>query len=206
MSQSPHPCRCMRRLEPRPLPSTGITRLQQYYEPLRHATGPGLSLTGCQLMLPPSGGASRVASAFLLCVLSPLPRRNDQVHVSLTSPAMSAFLPLGRSRLPHHAFRGLLSVHSRYGPHIRRVAIPPLTPEASAASLPPRLLQLLPAGAKVAGWDSHPLKDRALARRTPTVALTGRRRAQHDGYPRATLLGAPVECMVYARHGHELMR
>jgi hypothetical protein len=40
------------------------------------------------------------------------------------------------------------------------------TPEASAVSLPPRLLQLLPAGAKVAGRGSHPLEDSALARRT----------------------------------------
>ncbi|MHB1737848.1 MAG: hypothetical protein ACYCQM_15010, partial [Acidithiobacillus sp.] len=37
---------------------------------------------------------------------------------------------------------------------------------ASAASLPPRLPRLLPAGATVAGRDSHPLKDRAFARRT----------------------------------------
>ena len=42
----------------------------------------------------------------------------------------------------------------------------PSTPKASVASLPPRLLRLLPAGAKVAGWGLHPLKDRALARRT----------------------------------------
>jgi len=42
----------------------------------------------------------------------------------------------------------------------------PSTPEASDASLPPRLLQLLPAGTKVAGRDSHPLKNSALARRT----------------------------------------
>jgi len=32
----------------------------------------------------------------------------------------------------------------------------------------PRLPRLLPAGAKVAGRDSHPLKDSAFARRTPT--------------------------------------
>jgi hypothetical protein len=31
---------------------------------------------------------------------------------------------------------------------------------------PARLLRLLPAGATVAGWDSHPLEDRAFARRT----------------------------------------
>jgi peptidoglycan/LPS O-acetylase OafA/YrhL len=29
-----------------------------------------------------------------------------------------------------------------------------------------RLLRLRPAGATVAGWDSHPLEDRAFARRT----------------------------------------
>src|SRR5712672_4741137 len=32
-------------LELRSLPSTGITRLQRYYEPLRHPKAPGLSLT-----------------------------------------------------------------------------------------------------------------------------------------------------------------
>jgi hypothetical protein len=37
----------------------------------------------------------------------------------------------------------------------------PATPEASTASLPPRLLRLLPAGA-VAGWGFHPLEKRRL--------------------------------------------
>jgi hypothetical protein len=35
--------------ELRPLRSTGITRFQHYYGPLRHPTPPGLSLTGVQL-------------------------------------------------------------------------------------------------------------------------------------------------------------
>jgi hypothetical protein len=38
--------------------------------------------------------------------------------------------------------------------------------------LPPRLLRLLPAGATVAGRDSHPLKDRALARHTTKIYLS----------------------------------
>ncbi len=38
--------------ELRPLSSTGITRLLQYYEPLRHPKMPGLSLTGVQLIFP----------------------------------------------------------------------------------------------------------------------------------------------------------
>jgi hypothetical protein len=74
-------------------------------------------------------------------------------------------------RLPHQSFRGLLGVHSRYGLHARQIPKELFTPEASAASLPPRLLQLLPAGAKVAGRDLHPLKDSAFARRTLTRQL-----------------------------------
>ena len=36
-------------LELRPLPSTGVTRCQQYYGPLRHLKRPGLSLAGVRL-------------------------------------------------------------------------------------------------------------------------------------------------------------
>src|SRR6267143_1061142 len=39
-------------LELRSLPSTGITRLHRYYEPLRHPRSPGLSVTGHQLIVP----------------------------------------------------------------------------------------------------------------------------------------------------------
>ena len=38
-------------LELRPLPSAGVTRFPRYYEPLRHPTAPGLSLTGVRLVL-----------------------------------------------------------------------------------------------------------------------------------------------------------
>src|ERR1700676_2877310 len=38
-------------LELRSLPSTGITRLQRYYEPLRHPKPPSLSLTGFRLVV-----------------------------------------------------------------------------------------------------------------------------------------------------------
>ena len=50
------------RLQLRPLPSTGITRLRQYCEPLRHPIRPGLSLTSCQLIRTAiTAGTSRVA-------------------------------------------------------------------------------------------------------------------------------------------------
>ena len=50
-------------LELRSLPSTGVTRLRRYYEPLRHPRRPGLSLAGVRLRVtrPPPLGASRVA-------------------------------------------------------------------------------------------------------------------------------------------------
>src|SRR5256885_8185293 len=41
-------CAC---LELRSLPSTGVTRLQRYYEPLRHPKAPSLSLAGFRLVI-----------------------------------------------------------------------------------------------------------------------------------------------------------
>src|ERR1700716_750916 len=64
-------------LELRSLPSTGVTRLPRYYEPLRHTRAPGLSLTGFRLVIAePRLGVSRVAYAFLVYMLSPIPRRS----------------------------------------------------------------------------------------------------------------------------------
>jgi hypothetical protein len=54
-------------------------------------------------------------------MLSPLPRWNLKVHPSFSSPAVSAFPEILAGRLPHHVFRGLLSVQSRYGLHTRQV-------------------------------------------------------------------------------------
>ena len=50
------------RLQPRPLPSTRITRLHRYYEPLRHPIRPGRSLASCRLIRTAiTAGTSRVA-------------------------------------------------------------------------------------------------------------------------------------------------
>jgi hypothetical protein len=50
------------RLQLRPLPSAGITRLRRYYEPLRHPKRPGQSLASCQLIHTAiTAGTSRVA-------------------------------------------------------------------------------------------------------------------------------------------------
>src|SRR6202045_818722 len=54
-------------LEPRPLPSTGITRLQRYCEPLRHPSAPGLSLTGVRLIIADHALGFPVLRALSLC-------------------------------------------------------------------------------------------------------------------------------------------
>ena len=54
-------------LELRPLPSTGITRLPRYYEPLRHPSAPGLSLTGVRLIIPDHALGFPVLRALSLC-------------------------------------------------------------------------------------------------------------------------------------------
>ena len=66
---------------------------------------------------------------FPCCAWSPLPAcrrhypgRIDGNLFAHTIPSASAFPVLMADRLLHHCFRGLLSVHSRYGLHARQVA------------------------------------------------------------------------------------
>src|SRR5712672_3643585 len=156
-------------LELRPLPSTGITRFQRYYEPLRHTKAPGLSLAGLQLVI-----ALTTPWGFPCCVRFPCvhaaattPAQRLGVLFSLSHPAVSAFpervigsaCASSFSRLARRSL-ALRPAHSRCHQFVTRI------PQASAISSPPQLLRLLPAGA-VAGWDLHPLESAALPRRTP---------------------------------------
>src|ERR1019366_69507 len=54
-------------LELRSLPSTGATRLQRYYEPLRHPRAPSLSLTGFRLVIADHALGLPVFRALSLC-------------------------------------------------------------------------------------------------------------------------------------------
>ncbi len=54
-------------LELRSLPSTGVTRLQRYYEPLRYPRAPGLSLAGVRLIIPDHALGLPVLPALSLC-------------------------------------------------------------------------------------------------------------------------------------------
>src|SRR5512132_906513 len=54
-------------LELRSLPSTGVTRLPRYYEPLRHPRAPSLSLTGFRLVIADHALGLPVFRALSLC-------------------------------------------------------------------------------------------------------------------------------------------
>jgi len=56
-------------------------------------------------------------------MLSPLPRQVRETKSLITNPSTSAFPKFRMGRLLHYGFRGLLSVHSRYGLQTRRVAL-----------------------------------------------------------------------------------
>lgn len=72
----------------------------------------------------PRLGVSRVAYAFLVYMLSPLPRRSGWAYCFAHSPQPYQPSPKGLSGRPAHCpFRGLLGVHSRYGLHTRAVTV-----------------------------------------------------------------------------------
>src|SRR6202048_4259093 len=85
------------RLELRSLPSTGITRLQRYYEPLRHPRAPGLSLTGFRLVLADHALGLPVFRALSLCTCCRhYPGAASGRTASLTSPSRISLPRKGR--------------------------------------------------------------------------------------------------------------
>ena len=161
------------------------SRLHRYYEPLRHPSPPGLSLTSCQLIHTAiTAGTSRVATG-PLCLhavantpagrmeacslvrfhrLRPSPNRRRVGPCITLFEACSAFTHVTACMLTESPMR-------------------PSPPKASAASLPPLLLRLLPGGTnQLPGGLSLPLRTSAFSRRTPISALPdGMRRPVSNG-------------------------
>src|SRR5467141_681545 len=84
-------------LELRSLPSTGITRLQRYYEPLRHPTAPGLSLAGVQLIIPDHASRFPVLRALSLCTCCrhyPGAAAGRRCRSKITHPCQPSPIPL----------------------------------------------------------------------------------------------------------------
>ena len=83
---------CRVRLELRPLPSTGVTRLQRYCEPLRHPRASGLSVAGVRLVVPDHALGLPVLPALSLCTCCRhYPGAATGGATSLIRPVVSAF-------------------------------------------------------------------------------------------------------------------
>src|SRR5450755_1230367 len=80
-------------LELRSLPSTGVTRLQRYYEPLRHPKAPGLSLAGFRLAVAPATPWGFPCCVRFPCVhaVATTPAQRLGVYLCSFIPAVSAF-------------------------------------------------------------------------------------------------------------------
>src|SRR5262249_16828339 len=133
----------------RSLPSPGVSRLRRYYEPLRLPAAPSLSLAGLRLIIPDHVVGSPVLPTLSLCTCRRhYPGAASGRMVSLGNPDVSAFPDMAVrsacassfSRLARRSL-ALRPAHSRCHQFATRI------PKASAISLPPHLLRLLPAGA-----------------------------------------------------------
>ena len=144
---------------------------------------------------PPPSGASRVALVSCVNVPLPLPRRiqgpdrscfqpprRGSVGASLTA----AFPSILVGRLPHYSFRGLLGIHSRYGPLTRGIAKRSFPSQASTASLPPPPLGLLPAGATSCRAGLTPAENQHLCTTHKIAKIAPRAPLRESGprYPR----------------------
>src|SRR6266542_1817417 len=81
--------------EPRPLPSTGITRLRRYYRPFRLLKPPGLSLAGVRFVAPSTATRGLPCSVCSLC-----PHAVAPTPASLPS---ASFVHVGSVDLPHRS-------------------------------------------------------------------------------------------------------
>jgi hypothetical protein len=109
----------------RPLPSTGVTRLHRYCEPLRHPTRPGRSLASCQLIHTAiTAGTSRVAHGpHCVHAVANTPAGRMELVPSYNSIRFGLPTKPGRVGSCITIFGACLAFTSRYGLHARRVAL-----------------------------------------------------------------------------------
>ena len=69
-----------------------------------------------------NAGAPPITRTTMRTCRAHYPGGSKRVHVSIASPSHAAFPELWAGRHPHCPFRGLLRLHSRYGPHARSTA------------------------------------------------------------------------------------
>src|SRR3954468_16485444 len=116
--------------EVRVLPSPGVTRVQRYYDPVRSPSVPPPVSVVEAATLAQDGSPPLPASPFRRAVpTTPADRTGARVDCF---PIRAAFPVLQAGQHPHLYFRGLLRLHSRYGPSDRSTAQGGLRHEASA--------------------------------------------------------------------------
>ena len=157
-----------------PLPSAGVTPRPRYYGPIRHPDGPACPSRGSGCRVHGTGGASRVAAPSIFpCVPAPLPRRKPAGALVALFPASRRPSPILRRVGFRNARFEACSAFTRVP--ARMVAEPPKAALSPECFSPCRYLREplwpLPAGATVAGWDSHPPGKRAFPRRTEKSGL-----------------------------------
>src|SRR5256714_5302167 len=146
--------------EVRVLSSTGITRLQRSYDPVRLPLMPPPEATlrplpSHQTGLPrlPEPPFQRAAPT------TPADRAGARVDCF---PAHAAFPKWQEGRHPHCHFRGLLRLYSRYGPPDRSAAQRrPLSRGSSPAGYPAEPLVSYRINRQLFGWNLPPLVIRA---------------------------------------------
>ncbi len=134
------PCCSVRTLEPGPLPSTGITRLQRYYEPLRHPLRPGARCVCWPNRLGHRSGLPVLPAVPCWHAVTHHPGEADRTRRPVFSGPCQPSPSPGRVGLRIVSF-GAASVFT----HVTACQLAdspklPLFSQASAASLPPRPL------------------------------------------------------------------
>jgi len=101
------------------------------------------------------------------CMPSPVPRQVGWNLFARTTPFASAFPVTVARRLLHYAFRGLLSVYSRYGLHARQVAYATFYTEGFSSFVASATASIATGWNEPApGRDFSPAEDHHLSRRT----------------------------------------
>jgi hypothetical protein len=160
-------------LELRSLPSTGVTRLPRYCEPLRHPKAPDLSLAGVRLVIADHAMGLPVLRTLSLCTC----RR----HYPGAAAGRTTYFAHSPSRisLPRKSGRvGLRIVLFEVCSAFTRVtactlALSPIrdTLTEGFSHFVTSMTAPVASGCAVAGWDLHPLESAAFARRTPQAAV-----------------------------------
>src|SRR4051812_22139111 len=119
--------------EVRVLPCTGVARPQQYYDPVRIPLTPPPRAT-LRPLPPCRTGLPRLPEPPFQCAVPTTPADRMGAGVDCF-PIHTAFPVMQAGRHPHHHFRGLLRLHSRYGPLDRSTAQGGLCHEASTRSV-----------------------------------------------------------------------